>query len=171
MVGSERTSIDARVAMSCVVLASVVLLAMISFPASDGSVADELFPKPVRGYATDILGNPIEGANVTIKMMNGTTVVKTYYYDSTEPDGWYGATFAPNEWSRNNTIEVTARYNSQTVTNSTIANLSIPVQWVNVTFSFAIPEFGPSMVLVVSGVVAMFAVFHMRRKRQFLELP
>ena len=142
------------------ILVPAFQLAAPATPATDSEVSG-LFPKAVRGHVTDLLGYPIEGANVTVVVKSGAIVRATLWYDSTEPDGYYLVTFEGNQWDEGNIIEVTARYGSETAQNSTVAD-SQPYQNVDVRFSFAIPEFGQMLPFVTVGSVAVLVVFRRR---------
>ena len=111
---------DPRVAGTMVVMAALLLLSSFaSFGSENSSAATG--PLNVRGYVWDAVGNEIEGANVTVKMLSGVTLIKTLYYDATEPDGLYTVTFGPSDWNPGYTIEVTAAFGGDSVTNSTAA--------------------------------------------------
>jgi hypothetical protein len=151
-------------AVICVFVVALTISSML-FGGSESSSA-ALFPVNVRGFVRDISGNPIQGANVTVEMMNGPTVVSTKYYD-TISTGLYSVTFAGSEWDINDTIRVTATYGIYTNQNSTVATTD-PIQYVNVTLSMSIPEFGSVMGLstsfVTMGLIAVIVTVSRRRK-------
>lgn len=148
-------------AISVMILALGVGSAPVT-PASDIGIEQNIWPKAVCGNVTDMFGYPIEGANVTVVVKVGAIVRATLWYDSTDPDGYYLVTFEGSQWDENNTIEVTARYGAETAQTSTIADSSA-VQWIDVRFSFAIPEFGPMFPLAVIGCVSVFVLMSWRR--------
>jgi len=156
---------DPRFAATVVTLVALSLMASVSVFGSDNSAAAPAGPKNVRGYVWDSSWNDIQGANVTVKMLNGVTLVKTLYYDATEPDGLYTVTFGISEWDIGYTIEVTAKYNANEKTNSTAAVVG-PLQYVNVTLEFTIPEFGGGFgtVLTVASFMALAVVLVSRRR-------
>jgi len=137
---------------------------------SQDSAANSIWPLIVRGYIEDSEGNKIEGANVTIEMVNETSglVTKTYYVDSTPASGAYLVTFNGGEWDPGDTIRVTATFGFMQDENTTIA-LNVAVQWVNVTLYPAIPEFGSifgvSTSIITIGLIAMVVATY-RKKRQ-----
>lgn len=123
------------------------------------------FPKDVIGTVRDLAGTPVQGALVIVKMFDGVTE-KSSHSDTTNTLGRYTTTFGGTEWSVGWTIEVSATYNSQTETNTSTCD-DAPIQTVDVTFTFEIPEFGTMIGVVVAGlalgVVATTVLF---RKRQ-----
>jgi len=122
-------------------------------------------PKLVVGTVRDQAGTPVQGALVIVKMFEGTTE-KSTHSGTTNSLGQYTTTFAGGEWLVGWTINVSATYSSQTETNSATCD-DAPLQTVDVTFTFEIPEFGTTIGIVVAGlalgVVATTVLF---RKRQ-----
>lgn len=145
---------------------AIPLMAMVGSQNSAASI----WPLIVRGYIEDSDGVKIEGANVTIEMVNETSglVTKTYYVDSTPASGSYLVTFNGGEWDPGDTLRVTARFGFMQNENTTIAR-DVAVQYVNVTLYPAIPEFGSilgiSTSMISIGLIAMMVVAY-RRKRQ-----
>lgn len=163
---AARAARDPKFAAAIVILVSCALISAVNLGSDDASA--ETGPKNVRGYVYDSVWNPVAGANVTIKMLNGMTLVKTLYYDATEPDGLYTVTFGGPDWGVNYTIETTASYDGSSAVNSTVA-VAGPSQWVNVTLSgYVIPEFGSSitMGLTIASLAAMVVVLTSRRRRR-----
>jgi hypothetical protein len=123
------------------------------------------FPKDVIGTVRDQAGTPVQGALVIVKMFDGTTE-KSSHSDTTNTLGRYTTTFGGTEWSDGWTINVSATYNSQTETNNAICD-DAPIQTVDVTFTFEIPEFGTMLGIVVAGLaLGIVAVAVLSRKQQ-----
>jgi len=162
-----RAARDPRLATVIVVLVSCALISGMNLGSDNTSAATG--PKNVRGYVWDSSWNPVPGANVTVKMLNGPTTVKTMYYDATETNGFYSLSFGPSEWDPGYTIEITATYSTYSVVNSTTAvDIGLPYQWLNASLSFVIPEFGDSITvgLTIASFAAMVLVVAARRRRR-----
>ena len=162
-----RASVARTVAVATVIVAIALLIALSLNPASDRSVAAG--PKNVRGTVYDSIGNPVAGANVTVKIIRGGSTITTLWYDSTESNGFYTVTFGFGDWYDLDTIEVTAKYDLDEATNSTVAD-SGPLQTVDVHIgSLIIPEFGgllqaPVVVVSVSSTALILVL-----RRRFIE--
>ena len=155
----------------------MVVLLVVSSGLMIGSRQGEasVMPVNVRGYVEDLAHNKIQGANVTVEMVNTASVVTaTRWYDSTLSSGLYTVSFEGSYWDPGFTIRVTARYGSDTGQSSATATID-PIQWVNVTMSITIPEFGGllglSMPFVTFGMIAMFVVGYRSRRREPLAPP
>ncbi len=136
---------------------------------SDRTSATPIGPKEVRGYVWNQNWDPVANANVTVKSYNGAVLVKTMYYDATEPNGFYKVTFINSEWDIGYTFEITARYLSyEGINATTAANEDWPYQWLNASIvDPEIPEFGYGITasLTVVVLVAAIAVITSRRRR------
>ena len=130
----------------------------------------DLGPKVVRGYIRDNAGNDLQGASVTINIRNISTnaLVATLSDPSTDEDGFYSVSFGPPSlnWAPNYKIEVIATYNSAQETNITNALNNVPVQWVNVTYPYEIPELGSWLGFAIAGCAlgAVAVVILVRKK-------
>jgi hypothetical protein len=167
--GASRSVRDPRAIVVIAIAAILMALPSIVMLGSDRGEAG-LFPVNVRGYIMDLAGNKLQGANVTIEIINETSglTTKTLYYDSTLSSGLYSVTFEGAYWDPGDTIKVTAKYGGDTVINQTRVN-DRPIQYVNVTMSVEIPEFGslfglPTFVLSVGLVAAVIVVGRRRQK-------
>jgi len=146
----------------------IIVLIMASLLATSTPVAGDVGPKEVRGYIMDAIGNPLEGANVTVnvKVGAGPSFRATLWNDSTGSDGFYKVTFAPADWVTGDTIEVIATYDIYQQSNSTTADSS-PIQQVDVSFLFVIPELGGlALPFAIFGVLVIFAVFSRRNSSE-----
>lgn len=165
-VRAARAARDPRIVAATVALLCVSLISALSW-GSGGTLAGT-GPKNIRGYVWDTAWNPVPGANVTVRMYNGPTLVDTQYYDATEPNGFYSVTFGFDKWNDGYTVQVTARYDPYSAVNSTTAVEGKPIQWVNATLGFVIPELGSGLALgltIVSLSALAFAVSTRRRGR------
>jgi hypothetical protein len=150
-----------KAGLSLLIVTALIVLAAASLVAVNSSseyVAGS-GPKIVRGYVWDSVGNPVEGANVTVDIMNGATVRSTLN-NMSNPTGLYSVTFSPSDWYEDDGIEISAELGIYTGTNSTTADAA-PAQWVNATLGFVIPEFDSlfGVVLITGGMfVAVAAI-------------
>jgi hypothetical protein len=127
----------------------------------------------VNGKVMDQVGNPLEGANVTVNIYDSTMTLRdTLFCDATDEDGFYSVIFGHPSYEPavGDTIEAIATYQSELpVSNSTVITTLCPTYSVNVTIgSIVIPEFGfgqgIGLPLAVIGIVAVFAVIARRRR-------
>jgi hypothetical protein len=132
------------------IVAAAIVASIADLGRSNTSVVAASVPKIVQGYVNDTVGNPLGGALVTVKVVaQGTTNVRDTQTDTTGSDGYYMVTFDPSKWDIDDTINVTATYNSDQQSSQTIAN-GDPSQQVNVNFGFVIPEFSSLFGLVTA---------------------
>jgi hypothetical protein len=144
-------------------LAASFLIGASSFSVSKDASAGMI--KVVRGHIYDEIGNPLGGANVTIKVIRGGITQQTLWYDSTEADGLYTVTFGfTDSLQENDTLEVTASYSGYQSTNSALAD-GLNMQYIDVSISgVEIPEFGALSIAMMCGVfVAVFILVGRRR--------
>jgi len=134
-------------------LAVIAMLSLYMVPKAEAA----LFPTIVRGFVWDSAGTPVEGADVSVSTIQGVTTRGTYT-DTTDANGFYSVTFPGAEWDVGDTIKTTATFSGNQEDNETIAADAV-VQWVNVTYTFEIPEFGSSLGLIAAGgMVGLVAV-------------
>jgi len=139
---------------------SIIALIVVSSNASAASG-----PKVVRGYVWDSVGRTVEDADVTVNIRYAAgDAVRSTLSDTTDSSGFYSVTFGPSDWDIGDRIEVIATYNAAQESNSTTA-IDSPLQYVNVTYSFEIPEFG-SMVgfLASAGIIGIVGWVAIRKK-------
>jgi hypothetical protein len=131
-----------------------------------GNGMAETFPKVVRGFVWDSEGRTVEAADVTINIKDGGSTIATYT-ETTTSIGFYSLTVASEDWDVGNTIELIASFGGNQDSNSTIAT-SAPIQYVNMTFTFEIPEFGSMAGFIVTGgllgAVAVVALVYFRKR-------
>ena len=155
-------------------LALVILIALsgivaaVSMTDTDGSRASiaGTGPKVVEGYVYDLSGIPLEGAVVTVEVIDQSThLPKATQSDTTGPEGYYMVTFGDQSlWNVGDTLKATAIYDSNSQSNETLADDS-GFQSMDVNFGFIIPEFGSlfGSVVAVAGMVCFIAMRVRRR--------
>jgi hypothetical protein len=161
----------ARDPRALVIGSLVVILLVVLSVVNIGSERSEasIFPVNVRGFVEDSAHNRLNGANVKVEIVrtSDSYVRATQYYD-TLTNGFYTVSFDGSVWDPNDMIRVTATYGGDSNQNSTLATVD-PVQYVNVTLSTVIPEFGDilgSPISVVSiGLIAVIVVVCRRREK------
>ncbi len=148
-------------------IAFVSLLAVSVFSTPNASANGPVGTMDVKGYIYDESFDVVGDADVTVTTKDGETVMASYYTTS-GVEGYYQVTFGLGEYDFGCTVEVTATDGVLTNTNSTVAVEDALWNFVNVTLSTEIPEFGGvnsiSMIFAVSGIIAIFIV--MGRKKQ-----
>jgi len=143
------------------------LVASIVAP-TGASAAPGTFPKIVRGWIWDSAHNPVNNAQVTVQSVNGTTVLDTNT-TTTNAAGWYSVGFNPGKWDTwlGNRFNITATCPSGQERNFTAVTNAV-FQYLNVTYTFEIPEFGNTVGLLATagilGGVAAVAVVCVRRR-------
>lgn len=115
------------------------------------AAADAPNPLSVRGYIYDSVGRTVEGAEVTVAMYNGMSMVSSHT-DTSDDEGYYSTLFLVTEWEIGYTIVVIAVYEGNpesapltTAPDSTFIDI-------DVQFSFEIPEFGAEWGILVAGL-------------------
>jgi len=162
----------ARVASAFTLTVAIALVAMFLMSQSAQAATG---PKAVKGYVRDVDGNFINDIPITVNIRRASdntvraTLTDTSKYvevDGEDWNGYYGVTFGPSDWDIGDTIEVIATHGANQESNSTVATV-IPFQWVNVTFPYAIPEFGSIVgFLVAGGLIAAVAVVFLVVKKK-----
>jgi len=143
------------------IVAAAIVISVADLGRPNTSVMAALGPKIVQGYVNDTVGNPLEGALVTVEIdAQGTGTVRDTQTDTTGSDGYYMVSFAPSNWDIGDTIHVTATYDTNQQSNQTVANDSTSQQ-VNVKFGFAIPEFS-NLFGLVATLAAVVCVANLR---------
>ncbi len=144
------------------IVAAAIVTSKADLGRPNTSVMAGLGPKVVQGYVNDTVGNPLEGALVTVEIVaQGTGTIRDTQTDTTGSDGYYMVTFGDvSKWDIGDTILVTATYDSNQQSNQTVANGDASQQ-VNVNFGFAIPEFSSPLGLV-AALAAVVCVANLR---------
>ncbi len=161
---AKRSNLGHSLSMLIAVLAVITVPIAVSFV--PGHVKGDIYPKNIAGYVYDQAGVPVNSAAVTVKMMNGATVVSTRT-STTGLTGFFTVSFGPFDWEVNYTIHVEAVKNALTGVNETLAHSAQddPIEWVNVTLGVFIPEFSDYLPLAGGfALVAVLAAGASRRK-------
>lgn len=154
----------ARVASAFTLTVAIALVAMFLL---SQSVEAATGPKQVRGYVRDVDGRFIDEIPITINIRRASdNTVRATLTDTSGVDGYYSQTFGPTDWDIGDTIEVIATNGGDQESNTTLATV-LPMQWCNVTFPYAIPEFGSIVgFLVAGGLIAAVAVVFLVVKKK-----
>jgi hypothetical protein len=129
-------------------------LLMANHSISDNNASAAPGPTRVQGHVYDSIGNTVYNAQVTVTFLASSAS----WSGSTDINGYYQSrSFAPSEWSLDETIEVTATYDLVPATNTSLAMNSV-TQIINVTLSLVIPEFGTSFGFLPVVGFSMFVV-------------
>jgi len=143
-----------------ILFAVVVFSVMLMVPATVS--ANHNHAKDVTGYVTDIMGNPLPGAAVSVSI-DGFT-----HSTTTDSNGFYQAPqFKNSDWTMGSTIYVNVTYNSQPAASTAVADGN-PTQQVNVQYPYEIPQLGGSLGLLLAGgfVAAISIVLLTDKKRK-----
>ena len=154
----------ARAAYALTLAVTVALVAMFLL---SQSVEAATGPKQVRGYVRDVDGRFIDEIPITINIRRASdNTVRATLTDTSDVGGYYSQTFGPSDWDIGDTIEVIATNGGDQESNTTLAT-ALPMQWCNVTFPYAIPEFGSIVgFLVAGGLIAAVAVVFLVVKKK-----
>lgn len=125
--------------------------------------AAETAPLSVYGYVTDAGGIPVEGAGILVENVDQAVSDQT---TTTDEDGFYIVEFPMADWTEGDLFRTTATYAEQQESQSDNAPSGmVAVLQIDVQFSFAIPEFGSFVgVLVASVLMGALAVYKVRKK-------
>lgn len=158
------------IAAASLFVAGLLAAAITAAPSANVSVRLETDPSGdptiVTGTVYDFGGVPVIGAEVNVSMYDGETL-RSYDKDTTDSDGEYMVTFGPFvgvPWGVGDEIRIVAESGDYSGTNSTTAQ-DCPLQYVNVTLSTVIPEFGGLGSLVpIAGILGIFMAFFFARR-------
>ncbi|HEX7391982.1 MAG TPA: hypothetical protein VF374_03420 [Thermoplasmata archaeon] len=157
----------ARVAFAFTLTIAIALVAMFVLSQSVQAASG---PKQVRGYVRDVDGLLINDIPITINIRRASdNTVRATLTDTSGAlgeDGYFSQTFVYSDWDIGDTIEVIATHGANQESNSTVATVW-PYQWCNVTFPYAIPEFGSIVgFLIAGGLIAAVAVVFLVVKKK-----
>lgn len=149
-------------ALTAALAVALVAMLLVSYGASAASG-----PKQVRGYVRDVDGRLIEDIPITINIRWASDdTVRSTLTDTSDGTGYFSVTFGPSDWDIGDRIQVIATHGGNQESNSTTAD-SLPFQYCNVTFPYAIPEFGSIIGFVIAGgLIAAVAVVFLVSKRK-----
>jgi hypothetical protein len=148
-------------AIAVFAVAAVVMLLSSGYVSAAG-------PKVIRGYTTDSADRPLEGTNVVVEVWTPLNVLRHTESMSTDENGFYSFTMSSfdGDWSDGDTFKIIATYSGNQKTESLLDD-GKPLQWINVTFPFEIPQFGSILGFSIAagsiGLIAM--VFVVKRKK------
>jgi hypothetical protein len=149
------------VAITVFAVAAVAMLLASGFVSAAG-------PKIVRGYTKDSAGRPMEGTNVILEVRTPLDALRFTDSMSSDVNGFYSFTLSSfdGDWSDGDTFKIIATYSGNEKIESQVDNAG-PIQWINVTFPFEIPQFGSLLGFGIAaggiGLIAM--VFVVKRKK------
>jgi hypothetical protein len=149
------------VAITVFAVAAVAMLLASGFVSAAG-------PKLIRGYTKDSAGRPMEGTSVVLEVR--TPLAALRFTDSmlSDENGFYSFTLSSfdGDWDDGDTFWIIATYSGNERTLSELDN-GEPIQWMNVTFPFEIPQFGSLLGfgIVAGGVGLVAMVFVVKRKK------
>ena len=116
----------------------------------------------VYGYVFDNGAQPLEGAGVVVEVQAGTYPSLS---TTTDSDGFYVVEFDLGDWQIGDTVRTTVTYSSYQEYDEAVTDEYGTVQ-IDITFAYAIPEFGSFFGVVVATVLmGSVAVISMRRQR------
>jgi hypothetical protein len=144
-----------------------MLVAVLFASSAPAAAAD--FPLTVEGYVYDPVGSLVEGATVTITIVETSKVRVT----TTDSAGYYTTSldeFAASEYNLGDTIRVVASKNSEIEQNETVVDqvtVDSGSAEVDVHFIYAIPEFGSltGTVVAMSAIALVGAALFARRRK------
>ena len=139
------------------VLSMTLVISIVSMLLLAHSSSAALWPKNVRGTVWDEDGRVVPNTPITINILRQSdNSIRATYTATTNSEGFYSKGVLAADWDVGDTIQVIATHGSQQ-SNSSVANDN-PLQYVNVTFPFAIPEFGPGLMGILASGAAVVAV-------------
>lgn len=150
------------VAIAVVAVLAVAMLLSSGFASAAGI-------KIIRGYTKDNAGRPMQGTNVVLEVRTPADALRYTESYTSDSNGFYSFTLDSftGQWSDGDTFKIIATYSGNQRIVSQLDNSSSPIQWINVTFPFEIPQFGSLIGFGVAmggiGLIAM--VFVVRRKK------
>lgn len=163
----ERISMRTNIMrVATIVAIAVIVTTLLAVPSNVSAGGG---PKIVQGWVWDNAGRNITGADVLIEIKDPNTWnTRASLTDTTDNDGYYQVSFGPSDWYDGDLINITVTYQASQVKNSTTALEGKPVQYLNATYPFEIPDFGSMAGFAIAGVclggIAMFLI--VRRKKE-----
>jgi hypothetical protein len=149
------------VAIAVFAVVAVSMLLSSGFVSADGA-------KVIRGYTKDNAGRPLQGTDVVLEVRTPGDVLRyTDSYTSTSI-GFYSFTLVSTEgqWADGDTFKIIATYSGNQKILSEVDN-GTPLQWINVTFPFEIPQFGSLLGFsIAAGGIGMVAMVFVAKRRK-----
>jgi len=149
-------------------MGTLLLVPVAAISLNDAHTLAGTGPLTVWGYVYDFSGQPLQGANVVV------TVVETGFSTSgvTGSDGKYQGSPDLNatDYSNGDTIRVVANYNSNTQANTSLVVDDPGVMQIDVKYTYEVPEFGTLLgFLVAAALVGMIAIYSVSKRRGRIE--
>lgn len=147
------------VAIAVFAVVAVSMLLSSGFVSADGA-------KVIRGYTKDNAGRPLQGTNVVLEVRTPANAL--WYTESYTSDeiGFYSFTLGMGQWNDGDTFKIIATYSGNQKIVSEVDN-GTPLQWINVTFPFEIPQFGSLLGFsVAAGGVGLIAMVFVVKRRK-----
>ena len=137
-----------------------VAFALVLTPSQVSAAEDA--PLTVYGYVTDAGGAPVEGAGILVENLDQTVSAQS---TTTDEDGFYTVDFPMADWTEGDLIRTTATFGTPESAQDYAPSGIVAILQIDVQFSFAIPEFGSAIgVLIASVVIGAIAVYKVRKK-------
>ena len=147
--------------MAVFAVAAVAVLLMSGFASAAG-------PKVIRGYTTDSADRPLEGTDVVLEVWTPLNTLRHTESIPSDENGFYSFTLSSfdGDWNDGDTFKIIATYSGNQKTESELDNGS-PLQWINVTFPFEIPQFGSLLGFgIAAGGIGLIAMVFVVKRRK-----
>jgi hypothetical protein len=156
--GATKMSLRIRGRRMTLALSMTVAVSIVAMFLLAQSANAALWPKNVRGTVWDNTGRPVPDTPITINILRQSdNSIRATYTATTNSEGFYSKSVLAADWDAGDTIQVIATHGADQRSNSSIANAN-PVQYVNVTFPYEIPEFGPGLMGILASGAAIMGV-------------
>lgn len=143
------------------VVAAFMIMGLAAVPLMADNAAAGPGPLVVYGFVYDSGGAPLEGADVVVEVLESGATQS----DTTDSAGRYDVSFTLSDWEVDDTVETTATFGSWVESETGVATSATVLQ-IDITFAYAIPEFGSfAGVVVAMALIGSVAVISMRRQR------
>jgi len=149
-----------RIARATLALMMTLVVCLVSALLIANSSSAALWPKDVRGFVWDSVGREVPNVPITINILRQSdNSIRATYTATTNSAGFYSKGVLASDWDIGDKIQVIATHDGDQRANTTTADAN-PVQYVNVTFPYEIPQFGPGWVgeLAAGGLVAVVGI-------------
>ncbi len=156
-----------RARISCVAVA-LILATCGALAFSSGPVSAASWQKIVWGHVYEgDSSHPVVGADIVVEIWDGAALRYTYPLSvTTDGAGFYQVTIPAVSWDEDNTIKVTASYDSNQKSELSGADSS-PSQEIDITFPYAIPQLaGIAGTLITVVAIGVLALVLLRRNGQ-----
>jgi hypothetical protein len=156
--GATKMSLRIRGRRITLALSMTVVVSIVAVVFLAQSTSAALWPKNVRGTVWDNTGTPIANLPITINILKQSDLsIRATYTATTNLDGFYSKSVLAADWDIGDTIQILVTLRGDQGSNSSVANAN-PVQYVNVTFPYEIPDFGPGLMGIFASGAAIMGV-------------